>query len=193
MGSESMETTVLTCYTPDNGYYETAVSAMRKQCAELGMPFEAIEYECLGSWLLNCRAKPQLVYNWMVRHPGRSVFFVDADAIIKADLSDLDDVDCDIAFVPSHHGRDLYVYAGCYLVKTARGIEFLQQWADACVIEQEGSDHRALCRVLPDAEARINVVKLPRKYCTMQLESSTLVLIGISKTILKNQWKRSLQ
>ena len=74
------------------------VGPLTESLAKVGAPHDFVRAEkTSGGWERNTLRKPQMVERAMLRHPKSTVIFLDVDAVVLGSLSELVEVEADVA------------------------------------------------------------------------------------------------
>jgi hypothetical protein len=130
-------------YTPD---YEHWFYRLERSLIEHGAPydFEAVPKEP-GGWEANTRRKAGLILDAMHRHSGKTLIWIDVDALCVGDVSQLVGLPCDVAIRlhgwRTRHRVSLMARAGTIIFNpTENARRLVQAWAAEADCAQYG-DH----------------------------------------------------
>ena len=120
-------------YTPN---YLPQILSLKASLEEFGINYFLKRYERARTWEATTRLKPVFVNHCMAAFPDKSIFYLDADAVVRRPLSLIDEIDTDIAiaFHPIKVGRTNYlrISAGAVFIRNNEpGRRFAAAWKDA--------------------------------------------------------------
>lgn len=119
-------------YTPD---YAKWVAPLRLSLDRVHAPhdFVCVERE-RGGWELNTLRKPAMMEEAMRRHPGKTIIFLDVDAVVTGSLDELASINADIGVhftikVKSNGNHALFARSGTMVLKPTRmARNFVSTW-----------------------------------------------------------------
>lgn len=154
----------VTFYTEGSPYAGEAIT-LGETCATFGLPFERHPMPSRGSWARNCNAKPTFLREMMVRHEGRPLVWLDADARVRRLPVAFDacvEMGTDFA-AHWRYGQEL-LSGTMYWGGGPRSWELLRLWLAECEQHPETWDQRNLQAVIERGVPGLRVERLPETY-----------------------------
>jgi hypothetical protein len=163
----------VSAYTPD---YEEEAERLMDSLDRLGLDYDIVPVEDLGSWEANCAQKPSVLSKARGRKScrGRWVVWVDADAEVLAvpeflKVENLDATGADfLAHIYRRAEREDELLSGTVVIAPGRGgASVLRSWKYHLDKRPQEWDQKALQRILtakPDKKPK-TFAELPPEYC----------------------------
>lgn len=151
-------------YTVDTGYEEEAQKLITS-LNTFHLPMDVVGIPSQGSWEINTHYKPYFIEAMLLKHPGKDVLYLDADAIIKQYPLLFDHVDFDVGYAMRN---DQELLGGTlYFANNARVMALVQRWKHWCKTQLNIWDQILLQILLEDGCADLNLKlrQLPPTYC----------------------------
>jgi hypothetical protein len=128
---------------------------------KFGLPYHVEGRTSVGDWCQNCAQKAAFVREMMLRHEGRPLVWLDADARVIEYPYLFDTMSCDFA---AHwfNGREL-LSGTLYFGPTPAAWVLVQQWVSRCEAEPNVWDQVNL-QAAVDADPALAVGRLPVEY-----------------------------
>ena len=159
---------IVTHYTLNTGYQDEVQNLIRSLMS-LGLEFDVVPIESLGSWRANSNYSIQLVEDMLEKYPGRSVLKTDADAVFRQvpDLFTKDDFDYDFACVwhSFKYKRNELLGGTLYFANTGPAKELVQLWKKKCVAAPRARNPELLDAAIREMGGRLKTQNLPPRYC----------------------------
>lgn len=150
-------------YTVKSGYDKYAKQLMKSlEALNLEMDVQAIKGK--GKWDLDTKLKPDFIQKMRQRHPGRTLVWLDADAVVNKVPELLLKSDADIAV---HYRGTEGVISNCVLfADTKVANDILADWKGLCENPKNEKvwDQKLLQQAI-EAHKKAKVEKLPDDYC----------------------------
>lgn len=154
--------------TPIFVSFFTAGTPYEAEAAELAATLRAFDLPCdiqplepQGKWVWNCGMKSMFVRNMMLKHPERSIVWLDADARVRKLPTLLDSLDCDVAF----HRRCGELLSGTlFFAPTSAAWETVRLWEAACETRPDEWDQRVLDDIVKENVPVARFGELPASY-----------------------------
>lgn len=151
-------------FTIGTPYQMEAVECMKTLDA-FGLEHEFVGVPNSRSWVRNCARKPEVIRKLHLKHDGRPLVYIDADARVrrKPIAFELIAPDVDIA---CHYRNGGELLSGTvYMGATADARRLLDLWCDGCKKQPDDWDQITLQNIL--REQAFNVYRLPAPYCSV--------------------------
>lgn len=155
-------------YTND---YAAVAARLRASLVRWKLDHEVIGIEDRGTWYANCALKPSFLEAMRDTHPGRSLVWIDSDAVVQKDPRWLMGYDCDVAACrwrhPSHKRHEEVLSGTVYIGPGEGGARVLALWRDEIETGHDTQwDQVSLKLALARAKAEgLKVADLPVEYC----------------------------
>lgn len=180
-------------YTPN---YAAHASALKRSLEVLQINHYLKHYESRGSkkrdWHANTRIKPTFIAHCLDKFPEKHILYVDADAIVKQQLSLLDDIETDLAVCVKPIKTQLRIAVGTVFVRNSPGgRQLVKEWIGA---ESDcgplDSDSNMLHIAVGRSEG-VSLTILPPTYRTVEINAANEpVILHLSVTQHARQRKR---
>jgi len=164
---------VISFYTV-NSPYEREVKGLIDSLNAFNLKYDIQGINSLGSWQKNTIYKAQFIKEMIIKHKGKNLVWIDADAVIKSDPFILSMIDSDVAFYyRTKGGREGRIQEPCELISACMFMKandsvlrLLDMW-----IERNNNDHgdleqHYLQQVIPEWRSQGGTHSvLPQQYC----------------------------
>jgi len=168
---------VISFFTKGTGY-ETEVENLRNSVMRYGLEHEIVGIASRGNWLENCSYKPRFIREMLLKHPGRNLLWLDADARIQKYPELLDDwTEGDVA-LHLRQKRDAKgilggeVLSGTILMRSnEKTLALVTRWRDRCIESPKEWDQRVLQHIIEREDLGKSdvgwptIAGLPAEYC----------------------------
>jgi hypothetical protein len=158
-------------FTPD---YRPWAAKLVASCEAVGVPHDVVEvHKLAGSWERNTCRKPAQILAALDRHPGRTIVFVDADAVVLGDLAPLARIrgDIGIRMTAKHkagRGVRVKVLSGTIVVQpTPAARAFIEAWKRQCEAAAVGDNDQMAFGMALGAVTGIAIEPLAVRYCAV--------------------------
>lgn len=112
-------------YTAGNGYEQEAAKLI-KTLNQFDLEHEVSSVQPFENWKVATHYKPVLIKEMMLKHPGRPLVWLDADARVRQYPALFDSLNCDVA---AHYYRDVELLSSTiYFGSTKLALEILNLW-----------------------------------------------------------------
>jgi hypothetical protein len=160
-------------YTPN--YLPHAIK-LRRSLDALRINYFLKRFEPAGNWAAGTRIKPGFIEDCLARFYPRHVLYVDADAVVRQELTLLGSVTTSIAmcFIPTEKHVRLSV-GTIYVRNTAEGRQFVSRWrneGNAC--DPSATDSEAMHKVFKQSPG-LSITVLPLTYIGRDDQAETVV------------------
>ncbi len=88
---------VIVAYYTIGTPYEAEAAKLITSLKKLNISYDVVGVKNLGDWQSNTRFKAKFMQDMLVKHSGKSLVYVDSDAIVHSNPVLFDNYDCDIA------------------------------------------------------------------------------------------------
>jgi len=122
---------VICAYYTDN--YKNEVETLKESLDKLGITYYVKRYESRGYWEANTCIKPEFLLECLDRFPGRSIVYLDADAVVRKPLSLFDNIEADIGvFHCSDAGgfSHKYLTGTIFIANNSKSRLFIKDWIE---------------------------------------------------------------
>ena len=155
---------IIISYYSKGGGYEQQVEYLKDTLRRFNLDNDIVGIEDRGNWHKNVFYKPHFISKMMLKYPGRSIVFVDADAKIRNNPVLFNDLEEDFA-VYFHHNNELL--SGTLYLGNTEGSRFL---VDEWIKEDEKNPkthmpQKNLRAVFDRIKGKISWKELPVEYC----------------------------
>jgi hypothetical protein len=163
---------IIVSYYTKNTLYENQVEDLIRSCQDLGLPYDVVPIESLGSWSKNCCFKPSFLLQKLLLH-RRPIVWTDADSVIVKKPELFTHLNCDMGVHIREHLPETdssKVLSGTIFINyTSRAKRLLKLWLLECKrrVEREGLvlDQEALRDVIYRYPHGALIDHLPSSYC----------------------------
>jgi hypothetical protein len=150
-------------FTIGTGYQSEAVECM-KTLDGFGLEHEFVGVYSAGSWVRNCAKKPEVIRDLQLKHDGRPLVYLDADARVRRKPIAFELIPPDVDF-GCHYRHGLELLSGTlYIGVTTAARNIVRQWCNACKLAPDVWDQRHLQTVLDGGGKDYRIWKMPSEY-----------------------------
>jgi|SRR5581483_7245734 len=177
--------------------YLPIVLALRRSLQEHGINYFLRRYDAPLSWEAATRLKPGFIHDCLERFPGKDILYLDADAVVRAPPTLLDEVQTDVALWPhpkKKRGRwELHITACTMLVRnTPGGRRLARLWRDTKLRSPLATDEEML-HVAFREFAGITFTVLPQNYAKIFDQPGEAVIEQFQAARRQFNWRRMLR
>jgi hypothetical protein len=132
---------VIVSYYTINTPYEQEAIKLKKSLERLEVPHDIVGVKNLGNWQANTRFKAKFMQEMLIKHKGKSVVWVDSDAVIHSYPKLFDEYTCDVAvrWQDFRWRKNECLSGTIYLANNERTLELCKKWEGANVAEGPGA------------------------------------------------------
>lgn len=91
------KTYIIVSYYTINTPYEAEATKLKNSLIKLNVPHDVVGVPNLGDWQANTRFKAKFMQDMLIKHKGKSIVWVDSDAVVHSYPSLFDSYTCDVA------------------------------------------------------------------------------------------------
>ena len=169
---------IIVSYYTTNTPYEKEAAKLIKSLQLLRIPYDVVGVPNLGDWQSNTRFKAKFMQDMLIRHKGKSVVWVDSDAVV-------------------HSYPDLFDSYSCDVANNPQTLELCRRWEGNNISEGPGAktfEQWNLGKAIEDMrnEGKIKDENLPPEY-TMIFDSMRQMYPNITPVIEHFQASRKLR
>ena len=190
---------VIVSYYTINTPYEQEAAKLRNSLEKLKVPYDIVGVPNLGDWQSNTRFKAKFMQDMLRKHKGKSVVWVDSDAVIHSYPKLFDTYDCDVAvrWQDFRWRKNECLSGTIYLANNPRTLELCRRWEGINIAEGPGAktfEQWNLGKVIEEMrnEGKIKDENLPPEY-TMIFDSMRTMYPNIVPVIEHFQARRKLK
>lgn len=155
---------IIASYYTKGTAYETQVQELKATLRRFNLESDIVGIKDLGDWYKNTYFKSKFVLNTLKKHPGRSVVFVDADAMFRQSPFLFSDFDCDFAY---HFYNRKELLGGTLYFGNGKGAHLVaKKWVE--IDERKKTTHmpqKNLQELFNAIKDEIKWKELPLEYC----------------------------
>jgi len=189
---------VVSYYTLNTPYEQEALK-LKKSLERLNIPHDIVGVRNLGNWQANTRFKAKFMQDMLIKHKGKSVVWVDSDAVIHSYPKLFDSYNCDVAvrWQDFRWRKNECLSGTIYLANNPRTLELCKRWEGINIAEGPGAktfEQWNLGKVIEEMrnEGKIKDENLPPEY-TMIFDSMRAMYPNITPIIEHFQASRKLK
>lgn len=152
-------------FTTEPAGYKIHADRLRESLTKFNLEFDVQPVKSRGGWDVNTKLKAEFLLTMLLRHPGKDVVWIDADAIVAQLPEKVMRCKADVAV---HYRDDEGVLSGLiYLKNNDRARDLLKAWKGLCDLpgNKEVWDQKLLQEAIENLGEKITVEKLPPEYC----------------------------
>lgn len=190
---------VVVSYYTLNTPYEFEAQKLQKSLKKLNVPYDVVGVKNLGNWQANTRFKAKFMQDMLIKHKGKSVVWVDSDAVIHSYPKLFDTYDCDVAvrWQDFRWRKNECLSGTIYLANNPMTLELCRRWEGQNIAEGPGAktfEQWNLGKVIEEMrkEGKIKDENLPPEY-TMIFDSMRQMYPNITPVIEHFQASRKLK
>lgn len=190
---------VIVSYYTVNTPYEQEAAKLRNSLERLKVPYDIVGVPNLGDWQANTRFKAKFMQDMLIKHKGKSIVWVDSDAVIHSYPSLFDTYDCDVAvrWQDFRWRKNECLSGTIYLENNSKTMELCKRWENGNIAEGPGAktfEQWNLGKVIEEmrAEGKIRDENLPPEY-TMIFDSMRAMYPNVNPVIEHFQASRKLR
>jgi len=190
---------LIVSYYTLNTPYEQEAAKLKASLEKLKIPHDIVGVKNLGNWQANTRFKAKFMQDMLIKHKGKSVVWVDSDAVIHSYPSLFDHYTCDIAvrWQDFRWRKNECLSGTIYLSNNPRTMELCKRWENGNIAEGPGAktfEQWNLGKVIKEMrnEGKIKDENLPPEY-TMIFDSMRAMYPNITPIIEHFQASRKLK
>ena len=190
---------VIVSYYTINTPYEQEALKLKASLTKLNVPYDIVGVKNLGNWQANTRFKAKFMQDMLIKHKGKSVVWVDSDAVIHSYPKLFDTYDCDVAvrWQDFSWRKNECLSGTIYLANNPMTLELCRRWEGENVAEGPGAktfEQWNLGKAIEDMrrEGKIKDENLPPEY-TMIFDSMRKMYPNITPVIEHFQASRKLR
>lgn len=190
---------VIVSYYTINTPYEQEALKLKASLTKLNVPYDIVGVKNLGNWQANTRFKAKFMQDMLIKHKGKSVVWVDSDAVIHSYPKLFDTYDCDVAvrWQDFRWRKNECLSGTIYLANNPATYELCRRWEGINVAEGAGAktfEQWNLGKAIEDMrrEGKIKDENLPPEY-TMIFDSMRQMYPNITPVIEHFQASRKLR
>ena len=190
---------VIVSYYTVNTPYEQEAAKLRNSLERLKVPYDIVGVPNLGDWQANTRFKAKFMQDMLIKHKGKSIVWVDSDAVIHSYPSLFETYDCDVAvrWQDFRWRKNECLSGTIYLENNSKTMELCKRWENGNIAEGPGAktfEQWNLGKVIEEmrAEGKIKDENLPPEY-TMIFDSMRAMYPNINPIIEHFQASRKLR
>ena len=167
-----------------SAFYKDRMTLLTEQLNSFGHQLNAehIDFKKLNleQWDKLTLFKPVFILEKLLQYK-EPVLWIDADALVRAKITEFDNVNCDIGFAIREHDNKTPHAAVLYFAYTPKSIEFLEQWKKLCKekmhVAWDCTEHCILVDLFNNIDGSVNVCNF---YNLASVSLNTKIKIGIS-------------
>lgn len=190
---------IIVSYYTINTPYEAEAIKLKNSLNKLNVPYDIVGVPNLGNWQANTRFKAKFMQDMLIKHKGKSVVWVDSDAIVHSYPSLFDSYTCDVAvrWQDFRWRKNECLSGTIYLANNANTMELCKRWERNNITEGAGAktfEQWNLGKAIEDMrnENKIKDENLPPEY-TMIFDSMRAMYPNINPVIEHFQASRKLK
>ena len=190
---------VVVSYYTINTPYEYEAANLRNSLEKLKVPYDIVGVPNLGDWQSNTRFKARFMQDMLKKHKGKSIVWVDSDAVIHSYPDLFDSYSCDVAvrWQDFRWRKNECLSGTIYLANNSQTLELCKRWEGNNVSEGPGAktfEQWNLGKAIEDMrnEGKIKDENLPPEY-TMIFDSMRKMYPNVIPVIEHFQASRKLR
>jgi len=166
---------VVSFYTKNTGY-QLEINRLEESVRKFGLEYDFFASEDLGTWRKNIHARIQILLNFLDKHAGKDIVYIDADGSVQKYPELLDNFQDDFGIVKIDHdkywpaernrptGRYEYLGGTMYLKNNDRMRALLRLWQKLdAPMNTPLSQHTLIRAIEQSSDLKIRI--LPDTYC----------------------------
>ena len=196
-----MKTKIVSFYSDVDGgtYYSDHAARLKKECEELGVPYDIQEKSSEGSYQKNCLSKPQYIYD-KLKETREPFVWLDIDSYLlkKPDIFDHMVDKFDLGFAMSVQQLSGLKASPIFIGATPNVEIFLENWimnaAKTLEMNKKHFDHEPLFGLVQHFMNQMKVAFVGKEYCTWPREQNndTVIMMGLSDVESKKENLRAM-
>lgn len=190
---------IIVSYYTTNTPYEKEADKLIKSLQLLRIPYDVVGVPNLGDWQSNTRFKAKFMQDMLIRHKGKSIVWVDSDAVVHSYPDLFDSYSCDVAvrWQDFRWRKNECLSGTIYLANNPQTLELCRRWEGNNISEGPGAktfEQWNLGKAIEDMrnEGKIKDENLPPEY-TMIFDSMRQMYPNITPVIEHFQASRKLR
>ena len=184
-----MKTKIVSFYSDVDGgtYYSDHAARLKKECEELGVPYDIQEKPSEGSYQKNCLSKPQYIYD-KLKETREPFVWLDIDSYLlkKPDIFEHMIDKFDLGFSLSVQQLSGLKASPIFIGATPNTEIFLENWImnsnKTLEMNKKHFDHEPLFGLVQFFMKQMKVAFVGKEYCTWPKEQddNTVIMMGLS-------------
>tara|TARA_R100000951_G_scaffold105914_1_gene100019 strand:+ start:1099 stop:2565 length:1467 start_codon:yes stop_codon:yes gene_type:complete len=190
---------IIVSYYTINTPYEAEAIKLKNSLNKLNIPHDVVGVPNLGDWQANTRFKAKFMQDMLIKHKGKSIVWVDSDAVVHSYPSLFDSYTCDVAvrWQDFRWRKNECLSGTIYLANNSNTMELCKRWEGINIAEGPGAktfEQWNLGKVIEDMrnEGKIKDGNLPPEY-TMIFDSMRAMYPNVNPVIEHFQASRKLK
>ena len=155
---------IICAYYTDN--YKQEIKKLEKSLNKFGLEYFFKRYESRGYWEANTRIKPEFLLECLELYTGKSIVYLDADAVVRKPLILFDNIKDDLGVYHSKISDAFshkYLTGTLYLANNKKTKKFLEDWIEFQKGTLLGVDQDSFEKAI-QINKDLGVFKLPESY-----------------------------